>query len=296
MKTHHPLLIPLILVAAAMTACASPAETPQPVFHSTKDVFHDPVLPFEVMSGSITIAGDVHRAPGSNPHDVMIVIGGSGSHLRSDVAPAIPMFLNDEVAVAIFDRRGSGSSTGTLQTPGTINSEWQIPVLADDVSAVANSLSAMGFERIGVVGSSMGGWISIAAAARSDLIDYVVAINGGASSVAVSDAFDSLTNQGLSIDQAIIQLDGVSLSKSYSPEADLARIDQPILWIMGELDDSNPTQLDLEVVERWKQKGKRFQTIVIDGADHNFINVETGEPSLAWLQTVSEFARIEGRQ
>ncbi|MCB9519222.1 MAG: alpha/beta hydrolase [Gemmatimonadales bacterium] len=80
--------------------------------------------------------------------------------------------------------------------PSTRTTATLVPRLADDVIAVAHHLRVMGHRRVGLLGSSMGGWVNVAAAARSATIDFIVNINGGGSSVGVSDEFDRLTDEG----------------------------------------------------------------------------------------------------
>ena len=187
-------------------------------------------------------------------------------------------------------KRGSGESTGVIERPGTLNSEWQIPILATDLAKLADELKAQGFTRVGVTGSSMGGWVSIAAAARTDSVDFVIAINGGASSVALSDAFDVLTDEGASIEEAIVHVQSLALAPSYAPDNDLSRLKQPVLWVLGEQDSSNPTALDVRVIEDWVSRGKDFQTLIVANADHNFLDIETGQPRLEWLAQARTFA------
>lgn len=278
-----------------MVACAS-SNDPNSRSQTINEIISqaaEPVSEFTVQSGSITISCDLHRVADSDPDHVMLVQGGSGAHLRSDLKQAVPMFLSEGLAVSICDRRGAGASTGSLETPSTLNSKWQIPLFADDAAATAEELHDMGFHRIGITGSSMGGWVSVAAAARTELIDYAITINGGASSVALSDAFDTLTDQGLNIQAATHQLRTETLVDSYSPDLDIKRLHQPILWILSGEDSSNPTELDLEAITRWKNLGKRFETIVVKGVDHNFVNLQTGQPELSWLAEAKTFAAKE---
>jgi len=282
---------PLILTAAALSACASLAGSPPSDTSNAMEANFPAIVPFNSMSGTVNLSGDVHRVPGSNPQNIIIMVGGSGAHLRNDVEAALPLFLTKDTAVAIFDRRGSGHSTGTLERPGTSNSIWQLPILADDVKVISTTLSDMGFDRIGIIGSSMGAWIAVAAAANNETIDFVIAINGGASSVALSDAFDTLTDQGASIEDSIEQVGKIETQPSYSPQVDLSHIDKPVMWILGEMDDSNPTELDLRTINYWKQQGKVFSALVVEGADHNFVNVKTGETNLTWLETAHTFIK-----
>src|SRR5262249_42937587 len=146
--------------------------------------------------------GDIHRLS-DRPNVAVIAVGGSNVRTRDDTAAALPLLLNRETAVVLMDRRGNGASTGEYSVPNTANTAWQIPRFGADVAAVARYLKAIGYRRVVVVGTSMGGWVSVSAAARAREIDAVVCISGGASSVGVSDDFDRSIHNGLSMDEAV---------------------------------------------------------------------------------------------
>ena len=292
MAFHKAHLSPSLTAIAVLcaTACATVPETAgaDPVPVATQNDFGP--VPISIHNDGVHIVGEIHTTEGSAPTTAMLMVGGSGAALRQDLIPALPMFLSDDVAITVFDRRGSGESTGVIERPGTLNSEWQIPILATDLAKLADELKAQGFTRVGVTGSSMGGWVSIAAAARTDSVDFVIAINGGASSVALSDAFDVLTDEGASIEEAIVHVQSLALAPSYAPDNDLSRLKQPVLWVLGEQDSSNPTALDVRVIEDWVSRGKDFQTLIVANADHNFLDIETGQPRLEWLAQARTFA------
>jgi pimeloyl-ACP methyl ester carboxylesterase len=244
---------------------------------------------FTVVSGDNSIAAEIHRLPGTTPKTAVIVVGGSGARTRADTAPAIPLLLDGNTAVITYDRRGNGDSTGSYERPNTANTAWLVPLFAGDVADVAGYLKQEGFARVGLIGTSMGGWVNVAAAARTSAIGFVICMNGGASSVGVSDEFDHLTDEGMSIEEATALARAYEGEAGYDPANDLVKLAQPMLWIFGAEDDSNPTRLDSEIVEALRAKGKPFAIITLADTNHDLINLKTNAFNTDWVDPVRRF-------
>lgn len=275
------------LLFAATMSCACTAVQTRPPQASLPD--GPETIAFKARAADATIAGEVRIAQGPAPKTAVVIVGGSGVRSREDTAGALPVFMSETSAVAIYDRRGSGESTGVHERPGTLNSGRLVPLFAGDTLAVVRHLKSIGFGTVGLVGSSMGGWISVSAAAQSDEVDFVIAIGGGGSSVGVSDAYDTLTDQGLGLEEAAAKAAGHDGPQGYDPGPDLASINVPFLWIFGDKDDSNPTALDLENIRALKAKGKDFSIIVLENVGHDMTNVETGEFDPSWIEPAKQF-------
>lgn len=249
------------------------------------------VEPFVLDSGGVKVAGEVHAM---NPKrcTAVIAVGGSNARTRADTAVAVHLLLGPETAVALMDRRGNGLSTGHFEVPDTKNTAWQIPRFGTDVAAVARYLKRQGFRRVAIMGTSMGGWVNDAAAVAAPKgIDAVVSMSGGASTVGVSDHFDDLVAAGLPIDKAAEQARAYRGPQGYDPRRDLARMRQPTLWVFGAKDVSNPTRLDLEVVQRLAKRGKPFQWLLLPNTDHEMTDVTTHEFDSSWIEPVRRFVR-----
>lgn len=247
------------------------------------------IRPFMIEYDGLRTAGEIRLAPGTSPQTAVIIVGGSGVRTRADTEQAAPFFMSEDVAVVIYDRRGNGDSTGAFEVPDTANSTWQMPLFAADVAQIAGYLKRQGFDRVGLLGSSMGAWINVAAAAMSPEIDFIVNFSGAASSVGVSDAFDRLTDQGHAIEAAAEVARRYDGEPGYDPAPDFARVVQPGLWVFGDRDDSNPTTLDKEVLDRLIAEGKPFHYIVLAGADHDFNDLASGQMNLDWVGPVRGF-------
>ena len=251
-------------------------------------------VPFTVTVDGVALAGEVHTLPGTHPTTAVIIVGGSGYQTRADAASAVDLLADSATAVVLVDRRGYGTSGGDPVVPSTRTTATLVPRLADDVIAVAHHLRTRGHRRVGLLGSSMGGWVNVAAAARSDAIDFIVNINGGGSSVGVSDEFDRLTDEGASIADATAAARRYTGPAGYDPAPDLPRIHQPALWIYGAADDSNPTVLDVEAVTRLKEAGSPFTVLVLEATDHELIDRTTGAFNASWIGPLREFVRGTG--
>ncbi|MEO1174439.1 MAG: alpha/beta fold hydrolase [Myxococcota bacterium] len=222
---------------------------------------------------------------------MVILIGGSRVRTREDVRPFAELFLSPETAVALFDVRGNGESTGSFEAPNTANSAVQIPRFGKDVAGIAGYLKATGFARVVAVGSSMGAWVAVAAAAKSHDLDRIVGLVGGAVSVAASDAYDHAISAGETVESATQRARQRAGDLGYDPEADFSLLSQPGMWIFAELDRSNPTALDVERLEAHQAAGKAIDWLIIENTDHNLIDVDTGEFNGSWLPPVRAFIR-----
>jgi pimeloyl-ACP methyl ester carboxylesterase len=251
------------------------------------------IRPFTVEYDGVRASGEIRTMSGTLPQTALIIVGGSGVRTRADTEQAAPFFMSEDVAVVLYDRRGNGESTGAFEVPNTTNTAWQVPLFAVDVAQIAAYLKRQGFHRVGLLGSSMGGWINVAAAAASPDIDFLVNFSGAANSVGISDAFDMLTDDGLSIEAATEGARHYEGDPGYDPAADFLRVRQAGLWVFGERDDSNPTELDREVLDRLIAEGRPFHYIVLAGADHDFKDPASGEMNLDWVDPVRSF--IAGR-
>ena len=281
MRNLYPTLSTFICLFLLLGACATP--------HAASPSEAGDAEPFWLRSKGRVIAGEVAQAPGTAPKIAVIIVGGSGARVRKDTEAAVPFFRDENTAVVTYDRRGNGESTGEYAIPDTLNTAWQIPRFADDVAAIAAHLKRHGYERVGLVGTSMGGWINVAAAAKTRAIDFVVCFSGGASSVGVSDEFDRLTDEGLTIAEAIAAARRYDGPSGYDPQADLKAMKQPGLFVFGDEDDSNPTALDVEVLEAMQSIGKPLTVIVLPRANHDFIDIDTGEMNTDWTGPVKAF-------
>src|SRR5258708_5906090 len=101
-------------------------------------------------TGGVELAGDYLPAP--NCDFAVMWVHGFGSHRGGEKAAAVcAECARRGWAFAAFDFRGHGASSGTMR-------ELRASRLIEDLAAVRDFLAARGHTRLGLVGSSMGGF------------------------------------------------------------------------------------------------------------------------------------------
>lgn len=139
---------------------------------------------------------------------------------------------------------------------------------AGDVRAAVAALRADArvlTDRIGLVGGSQAGWVIPMAAAKGRAA-FTVILSGGTTSVSLETVFSQAAGQDEtgpdlpSIDDAI---DRTRRHFASDPDvrAELAAMDAPGLWLFGDRDRSNPTQLCVELLESLKTEHAKDFTI-----------------------------------
>jgi esterase/lipase len=128
-----------------------------------------------IPSHGFVLAASFVAPEGPGPFPAVVLLAGSGPETRSDLKPMATQLVARGWAALIYDKRGSGFSTG----------DWtatSLSDLADDaVAALATLASQREVDRrhIGLWGNSQSGWIAPMAANRSDLSMFVVVTTGG---------------------------------------------------------------------------------------------------------------------
>lgn len=121
-----------------------------------------------------TLRGTLYLPQSDRPVPAVVALHGASEPLAST-----PLYrhLSDGLtqlgfAVFLYDRRGSGTSTGSKDVP--------YEVLADDGIAAANALRALpqvDAKRVGYWGISQGGWLATFAAERDAAAAFAVAVS-----------------------------------------------------------------------------------------------------------------------
>jgi len=129
----------------------------------------------EFQNGDVRLSGTLYLPGGPKPFPAVIALHSASSATRDlplyqhlkDLLPALGY------AVFIYDRRGSGRSSGKR-----IGTDFN--TLADDGLAALRMLAAdkrIDARRIGFWGLSQGGWLSVLAASRSRLVAFAISIS-----------------------------------------------------------------------------------------------------------------------
>ena len=137
-------------------------------------------------NGSVRLAGTLLIPPGRGPHPGIVLLHGSGPLTRYSFGPYPHFFTSLGLAVLIFDKRGTGASTGTrfdastgIFTPPP--AAYYPDDLASDALAVLHFLQAqkeVNASKVGLWGSSEGGMLATQVAARDQTVAFAINSSG----------------------------------------------------------------------------------------------------------------------
>lgn len=129
-------------------------------------------------NGKVTLHGALILPESKNNVPVVIHLHGSGPATRDWARPNAEEFAKFGVGSLIFDKRGSGESTGSWTT-SSLND------LANDALAAVNFLKSqekIDQNKIGFWGHSQAAWVATLAASQSNDIAFMIMLAGGGAS------------------------------------------------------------------------------------------------------------------
>lgn len=118
----------------------------------------------------VTLAGRLLVPRGQGRHPAVVMVPGSGRTTAESLMPFAHSLARAGIAVLVHDKRGVGDSTGSYGRAG-------IRELADDAVAAVEWLTRhpeIDGMRIGLVGTSLGGWVAPLAATRTRHVRFLV--------------------------------------------------------------------------------------------------------------------------
>jgi len=269
-------------------------------FYPPVEVYRQEEVVFE--GAGEWLAGTLLLPPGDGPHPGIVLVHGSGAASRHPYRPVAHLFAQAGVAALFYDKRGTGDSTGDWFKAG-------LRELAGDAVGAVTYLGrhrAVDGGRIGLWGISQGGWITTIAAVESTEVAFLVPFSGAAVSPAEQELFriaknirDLTSSEGL-VDitvkmeqltfdflyraQASPALAGrpwlPGIDMQYDPRTDLARLDQPVLALFGELDSLVPVGISARRYEQLSVGGGgasgTTRVAIFPQADHGLFLTSTG--------------------
>lgn len=253
----------------------------------------------------VELHGTLHLPSTQSPYPGVVLAPGSEEQDRHSMDAMPYLLAHLGFATVAFDKRGSGSSGGS----------WDVShdVLAADLVAWVDRLASRADvgETIGVLGFSEGAWLAPLAASRTPLVDFIVAIGGGALPKAESFVYQRrrrLVEQGLGGDDlrdAMVEHETLirealararsgadarpfDLRMAHDPAEEWSSFRGPILYVLGGADTLEPVQPSVERMEEVLAAARHpdYTIRVFPRAHHSLFLAETGEPS--------EFDRMEG--
>ena len=136
--------------------------------------------------GDTTLAGMLIAPAKPGPHPAIVLLHGSGPLTRHSFGPWPRFFNSLGMAVLVFDKRGTGASTGvrldaSTGAPATLSSRSYPNDLVDDALAALRFLQhrpEIDPKQIGFWGSSEGGMLATQVAARAGDVAFAIDSSG----------------------------------------------------------------------------------------------------------------------
>lgn len=126
-------------------------------------------------NGSVTLQGTLLVPKHPGPHPAIIFLHGSGPQTREFAMPHAERFARLGIASLVFDKRGSGASSGDWTTSS-------LDDLARDAVAGIEFLKTqkeIDRHQVGIWGISQAGWVSALASSLTDEIAFLIMVTGG---------------------------------------------------------------------------------------------------------------------
>jgi pimeloyl-ACP methyl ester carboxylesterase len=222
---------------------------------------------------------------GRGPFPAVVWVHGAGESTRIpyDGAPLVRALVDSGIAVLSYDKRGVGESEGEC-CPGDYG---QFNLLAADVDGAVAALRSrpeIDPSRIGLLGASQAGWVVPLAAVRSGgRVAFTALVDAPAVSTGEEDLYSQETGeQGSPLRLASFVRTAGGLRTpgpaGFDPHPYLEQLETPGLWLYGGADRSQPTDEDVDVLNRLKENGKDFRVLVYPEADHGLLDVPPTDP------------------
>ncbi len=160
----------------------------------------------------------------------------------------------ESISVFRFDYKGCGESNGDIR-------DATIACRVNDLLTAVKMMREMGFSRVGVIGSSLGSFISIVAASRSNVIDALVCMSTLVSPRKILTMLSQRYSSATSFLSDVDEYDVIDVARD---------VRCPVMFIHGELDDLTPFD---EVYKLYYSVSSKIKAVsLIRGADHVFSN------------------------
>lgn len=270
------------------TLIDAPAETPTVTFTgATETIAGEIAEGVAYTSGGLTITGVLRTPEGEGPFPAAVVVHGAVDPAEyetgGDVVSTQRALLDAGYAVFAPDLRGyAGSDPADATTSASVDPGFGFTTVLDWAMAldVVNALRLVrggAFEqldtaRVGLVGHSLGGLLSLdAAVVAPGLSDAVVALSAPASDFAL--AFDSAEPSMLDGTTDFGEVGSPEENPEYwadvSPATFFDRATEPLLLVHGGDDPVAPAEWAEVTAEAWRAGGAEAEAVVLDGGDHH---------------------------
>lgn len=246
-----------------------------------------------VESHGAQLSGTLYVPTGTRPRAAIIALHGAQAPLRVEPLYRHLVEIMPQLGIAVFlyDRRGSGSSTSGGAAPGNFD------LLAEDATAAFERLrQEPGIDptKIGFWGLSQGGWLTVLAAKKEQRAAFAIAVSGPMAAADVQMNFavanilrikgepQSVIDRAVGARTAVDDYVRGTLSRDDAERAEAGIRDEPWYrdtWLRGNIDDPEwRQQISLDPMNALAES--RVPTLVIFGQSDPWVPVAASLKSL----------------
>jgi pimeloyl-ACP methyl ester carboxylesterase len=258
-------------------------------------------------SDEVVLAGTLLTPSKAGARPAVVLLHGAGAAERHFYRIFADHFARQGIAALIYDKRGSGGSTGSRQM-STLD-DYAVDALAG-VRFLSNQ-QEINPAQIGVWGISQGGRVAPMAAALSQDVAFVIGVSAPGMPQSLLELYhndrryrdagypDRIIDVGLKYSKLLqdwhrILARGDRLSADLDPVFSWKEVRQPALLIYGAEDRVVPPDDSAAMITEALHRGgnRDCAVVILPQADHNLMLVAAGEkPSLApeLMETVSRW-------
>lgn len=169
-----------VLVLLAFAACGGVDNDLAPTSVVLPDDLEPGTTEVTFSSNGFELVGELERPDGPGPHPAVVLVHGSGPQSRYSTPTSglvREAFVDAGYAVLVWDKPGSGDSTGDFDGEHTLTQ--RAGILVDAIDWLMDT-PAIDPSRIGVWGLSQAGWVMPLALTMTDDISFMIVVSGGA--------------------------------------------------------------------------------------------------------------------
>jgi uncharacterized protein len=280
-------------IAAAALLCSLLVHSPSPAAAPVEAPVGTTSQELMIAGGGVILAATLHRpAKVKGLVPAVVIVHGSGPTTREMTTFWTNSALRaGGIAVLVYDKRGTGRSSGTYPQWNVATTEQMFSDLAADAEHAIRWLArqpGIDSKRLGLIGGSQAGWIMPLAASREPLIRFLFIGEGVPLPAGIEEAhsgyLDAVTCEGKirptlrQVAAADVLAEDYKGEPGYDPAGILASLDVPMLWTFGLYDEVIPTRMSIERIGELRKQGRANLGIhIFPFGDHNFHDVFSGE-------------------
>lgn len=292
-RASNTVAIPVIAIVIGMSwprVCANETKV-QSGFEEHFVEFHN---------HDVKLAGSLLLPNGEKPVPAVILVHGAGPQTREQYRKLGEHFASQGIAALIYDKRGTGQSGGTYESRKPYEN-----LVNDALAGVAllKQRREIAPSQVGIWGLSQGGYISAAAASRSNDIQFIVAVGSEVADgmlfyyrdnlfrrYGLSDTLRDVAEKAqLGVDTLFFNLQDESFFSTFAPRSypppeqyvhpAWSRVNKPVLMMWGQLDQHQPVGDSILGLKSSlaKANNQKWTMIILPKTNHDLKVSETGE-------------------